>query len=118
MCYALPVQYLGVLLDLLVGTKLTLANNPGLSEAIQDYEQRLGSSQDNSWKPRKWTVGYQCDVQDQLGSPWCVGKVVEVDPMSQGQRFKIHYQGWVAKWDEWMVSSSTRLAPLRSRVGQ
>eukprot|EP01050_Picozoa_sp_SAG11_P003108 SAG11_NODE_169_length_13635_cov_13.307993_1_plen_1066_part_00 len=65
----------------------------------------------HAWHPKEWTVGYLCDAQDKLGSPWCVGKVLEVEE----DRVKIHFQGWAAKWDEWMVVTSDRLAPHKTK---
>eukprot|EP01052_Picozoa_sp_SAG31_P003412 SAG31_NODE_131_length_23419_cov_38.760087_7_plen_1353_part_00 len=69
---------------------------------------------DDSWKPKAWEIGYLCDAQDQIRSPWCVGKVVELDP-DNDQRFKIHFQGWSAKYDEWMDASCDRLAPHKTK---
>ena len=64
-----------------------------------------------SWRPEVWEVGYLCDGQDQYRSPWCVVKVIEVE----GDRVKIHFQGWAARWEEWVEVTSDRLAPHKTK---
>jgi hypothetical protein len=64
-----------------------------------------------SWRPEVWEVGYLCDGLDQYRSPWCVVKVIEVE----GDRVKIHFQGWAARWEEWVEVSSDRLAPHKTK---
>lgn len=29
---------------------------------------------------------------------------------------KLHYRGWTSKWDEWIERTSTRIAPLHTKV--
>jgi ubiquitin carboxyl-terminal hydrolase 4/11/15 len=43
---------------------------------------------------------------------WYESRVVDVDPV----RVLVHYRGWTAKWDEWVNRTSTRLAPLHTKV--
>ena len=64
-----------------------------------------------SWRPEVWEVGYLCDGLDRYRSPWCVVKVIEVE----GDRVKIHFQGWAARWEEWVEVSSDRLAPHKTK---
>jgi hypothetical protein len=40
-----------------------------------------------------------------------VVKVIEVE----GDRVKIHFQGWAARWEEWVEVSSDRLAPHKTK---
>ena len=63
------------------------------------------------WQPETWTVGYMCDALDTFGD-WFQAKVIEVE---DNQRVKIHFQGWPAKWDEWLKVTSERLAPHKLR---
>ena len=57
-------------------------------------------------------MGYMCDALDTFGE-WFQAKVIEVE---DNLRVKIHYHGWPARYDEWLVVTSERLAPhtLRS----
>jgi hypothetical protein len=42
---------------------------------------------------------------------------LEGEQTLQEQAF-IHYNGWGARWDEWVPTSSTRLAPFRTHTVQ
>ncbi len=57
------------------------------------------------WSPRD-----AVDAQDRVGS-WLPGRVVAVEK----DRVKVHFKGWKAKFDEWIVDTE-RLAPSGSRT--
>ncbi|KAI9980753.1 hypothetical protein PInf_010072 [Phytophthora infestans] len=43
---------------------------------------------------------------------WYESRVVDLAET----QVKVHYRGWTAKWDEWVNRTSTRLAPLHTKV--
>ncbi|CAI5710605.1 unnamed protein product [Hyaloperonospora brassicae] len=43
---------------------------------------------------------------------WYESRVVDLDPVS----VQVHFRGWTAKWDEWIKRTSTRIAPLHTKV--
>ena len=67
------------------------------AEALKEFRERPAAAaaaeeeEWEEWRPALWAVGYLCDAQDQYASPWCVGKVIEVDP-DDNNRVKIHFQ--------------------------
>ncbi|OWZ12118.1 Ubiquitin-specific protease [Phytophthora megakarya] len=51
------------------------------------------------------------DAQD-TDKKWYESRVIDMDD----KRVHIHYRGWTAKWDEWVNRTSSRLAPLHTKV--
>ncbi|KAK1942962.1 Ubiquitin carboxyl-terminal hydrolase 4 [Phytophthora citrophthora] len=43
---------------------------------------------------------------------WYESRVIDLSDT----KVKVHYRGWTAKWDEWINRTSTRLAPLHTKV--
>jgi hypothetical protein len=64
-------------------------------------------------KVRKFFVGQWIDVKDTVAQ-WLEASVLEVD--QQRERMFVHYNGWPARWDEWLPFLSPRIAPFRTRT--
>jgi hypothetical protein len=64
-------------------------------------------------KVRKFFVGQWIDVKDTVAQ-WLEASVLEVDQL--GERLFVHYNGWPARWDEWLPFLSPRIAPFRTRT--
>jgi hypothetical protein len=45
---------------------------------------------------------------------WFPAKVVGVDSSEASPRYKVHFQGWNSKYDEWISKYSERLVPFQS----
>ena len=66
------------------------------------------------WPPAAWEEGFLCDALDRYGG-WFAAKVIETedgDVAGEVGRVKVHFQGWGAKFEEWIKVPSERLAPL------
>lgn len=44
---------------------------------------------------------------------WNEAHVIEED----GDKVKVHFKGWVSKWDEWLPRDSPRISPWKSHTG-
>jgi hypothetical protein len=60
--------------------------------------------------------GESCVVLD-MRMLWCKAAVVDVRPIPEGSdplgakvHYRIHYDGWTSKWDEWVDKESGRIA--------
>ena len=62
---------------------------------------------------RYWAVGQWCDCLDTV-EQWLEGRVLAVN--AEAGLVLIHYNGWPARWDEWLPASSPRLAPFRTHT--
>lgn len=56
-----------------------------------------------AWAAPDWKAGDKLEIK--WGSSWYKGEVVEVD----GERYKVRYDGFSSKWDEW--AGADRLRP-------
>ncbi|GMF28568.1 unnamed protein product [Phytophthora lilii] len=43
---------------------------------------------------------------------WYESRVIDLN----ATHVKVHYRGWTAKWDEWLKRTSSRIAPLHTKV--
>lgn len=62
---------------------------------------------------RRFYVGQWLDVKDTVNQ-WLEATILQVD--REGNRIFVHYNGWPARWDEWIFTNSPRIAPFRSRT--
>jgi len=53
---------------------------------------------------KTWKVGDACEVQ--WKGTWYKSKVLEI----KDGKYKIHYEGWDKKWDEWVTTKRMRVA--------
>eukprot|EP00475_Leptophrys_vorax_P003222 TRINITY_DN1187_c0_g2_i1.p1 TRINITY_DN1187_c0_g2~~TRINITY_DN1187_c0_g2_i1.p1 ORF type:complete len:201 (-),score=32.81 TRINITY_DN1187_c0_g2_i1:13-615(-) len=60
-------------------------------------------------------VGVRLDVKDS-NNKWCIGEVVELKADESVVDIRIHYVGWPSVYDEWMLTTSARLAHPGSQV--
>lgn len=51
---------------------------------------------------RTFRVGDTVDIEWQ--GTWWAGSIIQ----KRGQRFKVHYTGWGAEWDEWVTTTRLR----------
>lgn len=51
------------------------------------------------------------DVEDS-SERWCIGRVVGIDQ----NNVLVHFEGWPARWDEWIDVTSERLEPFLSQT--
>lgn len=58
------------------------------------------------------TVGDNVDGYCNKTFKWYQAKIVQVDPVKN--RFKVHFQGWNSKYDEWVDKYSQRLVPFKT----
>lgn len=56
-----------------------------------------------------WLVGMRLQCYDQYLSKWQNAKVVAADGHGAGRIIKVHFDGWNAKWDEWVLLRSGRI---------
>ena len=68
---------------------------------------------DGSTNSKTFYLGQWLDVKDTVNQ-WLEATVIEVD--RPGNRIFVHYNGWPARWDEWISTDSPRVAPFRSRT--
>lgn len=66
--------------------------------------------EENAWR-FELQIGQLVDALD-TDRHWYESRVVDVGPVY----VKVHYRGWTSKWDEWVRRTSTRLAPLHTKV--
>jgi len=57
------------------------------------------------------SVGDKCDCRDQ--NKWRTAQVIG----RQGDSWRIHFEGWGSRWDEWVPERSIKLQPLNSQTG-
>lgn len=62
---------------------------------------------------RRFYTGQWLDVKDTVNQ-WLEATILQVD--QEGNRIFVHYNGWPARWDEWISTNSPRIAPFRSRT--
>ena len=62
---------------------------------------------------RKFEVGMWLDVKDTIDQ-WLEAQVTQMRP---GQVY-VHYNGWGARWDEWIDNDSPRIAVFRTYTVQ
>jgi hypothetical protein len=62
---------------------------------------------------KRFFVGQWLDVKDTVNQ-WLEATVMDLSYES-GNVF-VHYNGWPARWDEWISVDSTRIAPFRTRT--
>jgi hypothetical protein len=82
-----------------------VANHEDISSDEDDQEPEL--YEDTAWLPNPWTVGYEMDALDREGD-WYAAKVREV----RGSKAKVHFEGYDPRYDEWIETTSGKLAPL------
>ncbi|ETI46572.1 hypothetical protein, variant 2 [Phytophthora nicotianae] len=87
-------------------------------------EGRFVAQQGHDWRQGKFYSEIQAEAwrftlqKDQLidaldtDKKWYESRVVD---LTEAQ-VKVHYRGWTAKWDEWINRTSSRLAPLHTKV--
>ncbi|RLN55306.1 hypothetical protein BBP00_00008548 [Phytophthora kernoviae] len=68
------------------------------------------NSKDENWR-FQLEVGELVDALD-TDNVWYESRVVAVS----STLVKLHYRGWTSKWDEWVERTSTRIAPLHTKV--
>lgn len=80
-------------------------------------EQLLKARQDNglpfNWSSRRLRLGQWIDVKDTIDQ-WLEAEVTKIE---DGRVF-VHYNGWGARWDEWIELCSPRIAPFRTHTVQ
>lgn len=59
----------------------------------------------------KYEKGQWLDAQDSIDQ-WLEAQVIQVN--NEKSEVYIHYNGWGARWDEWLNFSSPRLAPFKT----
>ena len=103
--------------DALRATAAAMARNPaalppGLpasEAAVRHRAQRNAALA----RPRSFQVGQWVDALDTVGS-WLEATVLAYEERADGRaRVYITYNGWPARWDEWIDADSPRLAPFR-----
>lgn len=62
---------------------------------------------------RKFELGQWIDVKDTIDQ-WLEAEVIDV----RDDQIKVHYNGWGARWDEWIEMSSSRIAFFRNKTVQ
>jgi hypothetical protein len=69
---------------------------------------------EKGWNMEAWweslKPGHHVDVLDSVGK-WCVCQIL----LKQHDRMHVHYTGWSAKWDEWVLKDFNKIAPLHSK---
>jgi hypothetical protein len=90
---------------------------PEVEELAEQLEHKesdgasAGSSQAQPLSQRRFFQGQWLDVKDTVDQ-WLEATVLSV----RGSKLLIHYNGWPSRWDEWIESSSPRIAPFRTRT--
>ncbi|KAG7376693.1 hypothetical protein PHYPSEUDO_012870 [Phytophthora pseudosyringae] len=67
-------------------------------------------SEEDAWR-YQLQIDELIDARD-TDSVWYESRVVALS----STLVKIHYRGWTSKWDEWIERTSTRIAPLHTKV--
>ncbi|CEG49503.1 ubiquitinspecific protease [Plasmopara halstedii] len=73
-------------------------------------QMNVAKDKDNNWR-FELHVGQLIDARD-TDRKWYESRVVAL----KSQYVKVHYRGWTSKWDEWIERTSTRLAPLYTKI--
>jgi hypothetical protein len=75
---------------------------------LHSHTKPMGRRYDFEFVP-----GLSLDTRD-TRDVWCVGKIQSVSPIrdSTDKMLRVSYDGWAAKYDEWINSDSYRFAPL------
>ncbi|KAF4316902.1 hypothetical protein BBI17_008689 [Phytophthora kernoviae] len=68
------------------------------------------NSKDENWR-FQLEIGELIDALD-TDNVWYESRVVAMS----STLVKLHYRGWTSKWDEWVERTSTRIAPLHTKV--
>jgi len=63
----------------------------------------------NELNPDDWEIGSKLQCYDEYLHKWQNAKIVGMQRDGASSSFKIHYEGWNAKWDEWVPLCSCRL---------
>lgn len=88
-----------------------------VQQNLSTVDQLIKAKHDNglpfNWNTRKLKLGQWIDVKDTIDQ-WLEAEVTKVD----GDRIYVHYNGWGARWDEWIEQSSPRIAPFRTHTVQ
>ncbi|CAI5739551.1 unnamed protein product [Peronospora destructor] len=86
------------------------AVNDGNSEIDWRHGKFYSEIQANAWR---FTLEKN-QLIDALDSyrKWYESRVITLDP----SRVQVHFRGWSATWDEWVSRTSTRIAPLHTKV--
>ncbi|KAJ8571665.1 hypothetical protein ON010_g5174 [Phytophthora cinnamomi] len=96
---------------------------PTTNAAFSTLDQMFATTTEVLHGPIEATVGeedtwrYQLQI-DQLidardtDNVWYESRVVGLS----STLIKLHYRGWTSKWDEWIERTSTRIAPLHTKV--
>jgi len=85
---------------------------------VSDFDGRLYAPQ-TIWKcntrPAKWEIGDIVGARDTENN-WWLSRVIDVhmDPTYPFPWYKIHFEGWPARYDEW-ISSEMRVRPFYPR---
>jgi hypothetical protein len=56
-----------------------------------------------------WPLGTRLQCYDQYLLKWQNARVVAADGHGPGRTIKVHFEGWNAKWDEWVLLRSGRV---------
>jgi len=56
-----------------------------------------------------FTLGQWVDVKDTIGQ-WLEAQITKIQP----EQVFVHFNGWGARWDEWIDKKSPRIAPFRT----
>ncbi|KAG4055441.1 hypothetical protein JG687_00006325 [Phytophthora cactorum] len=67
-------------------------------------------SEEDGWR-YQLQIGQLIDARD-TDNVWYESRVVALS----STLVKLHYRGWTSKWDEWIERTSTRIAPLHTKV--
>ena len=54
-------------------------------------------------------VGQKCGALD-IRRVWCKASVVNTRTNEDGVQYRVHYEGWTSKWDEWIDKESGRVS--------
>lgn len=85
-----------------------------------EARRQEGEAWSKSRRVEKFAVGQEVDVLD-TEYIWCRGTVREVVSRKTRSQVLVHYEGWNKIYDEYILQSSYRLAPLgffTSRKGE
>jgi hypothetical protein len=83
-------------------------SNQSNNLALVEESKESGDSGERRFFPGQWL-----DVKDTVNQ-WLEATILDVDRLEK--RLFVHYNGWPARWDEWLPFDSPRLAPFRSRT--
>lgn len=89
-----------------VSTIQNIMNCRNKFDEIPTMQSRTISSYDFS--KSKYEIGQWVDVKDTIDQ-WLEAQVIQV----RSNQVYVHYNGWGARWDEWIDFSSPRIAAFK-----